>query len=94
MASNKWLITRDGFMLKSEISVIVPQLNQDRKWNVVVINKQGIQMTVIANLESINQAMAVMDKIIQEIDKTDLIEEEPQEEIEEEPVSADTEKEI
>ena len=94
MVSNKWLMTRDGSMLKSEISVIVPQLNQDRKWNVVVINKQGIQMTVIANLESINQAMAVMDKIIQEIDKTDLIEEEPQEEIEEEPVSADTEKEI
>lgn len=96
MVSNKWLMTRDGSMLKSEISVVVPQLNQDKTWNVLVINKQGIQMPVIVGIDSINTAVAIMDKIVQEIDRTEDIPKVKQEE-EEIPVeeeSIEEEKEI
>lgn len=71
MVSNKWLMTRDGSMLKSEISVVVPQLNQDKTWNILVINKQGIQMPVMVGIESINTAVAIMDRVVQEIDRTE-----------------------
>lgn len=89
MTVSKWIITKDGAMLKSEISVIIPVFVAEKKtFTVVVVNKQGVQLPVLSGIESSNGAIAVMNAVIHEIEKI----EEPTEEQFEEQVEEQVEE--
>lgn len=95
MTVSKWIVTKDGAMLKSEISVIIPVFVAEKKtFTVVVVNKQGVQLPVLSGIESSNGAIAVMNAVIHEIEKIEEPTEEQFEEQVEEIQNSTDEKEI